>query len=212
MVAQAEHVGFVLVGHLVAANALEHAGAVVQRMRQHMGRRLRPRHQLAVLPDVIDLGDVGPMEPSLSQTRKALVACATRARAIVLQHAKAKEQFHEGGKTRVVPSGPKRVRSRSMPLLRRNNWHPCHFYVGIIGIRATFQMEYCSETYYHGIRTDDWRWQKGACRGAIRHKRPHCLEELPSPTTGCSCREHDRWARRGSSGSSGRPTSPQWLT
>ena len=39
------------VGGLVGAHALEHAHAVVQRVRQHVRRGVAPRHHLAVVPD-----------------------------------------------------------------------------------------------------------------------------------------------------------------
>ena len=78
MIAQTEHERLVLIGHLVAANALEYARAIMQRVRQHMAGRLRPRHQLAVLPDVIDLGDVG--HATIPFSKEAARAFASRRR------------------------------------------------------------------------------------------------------------------------------------
>ena len=130
MVAQAEHVGFVLVGHLVAANALEHAGAVVQRMRQHMGRRLRPRHQLAVLPDVIDLGDVGQWNHPFLRLEKPSSRAQREQGPLYSNTLKRKSSSTKAAKPESSPQGQSEFEAAA-----------CHFYVGIIGIRATFTSE-----------------------------------------------------------------------
>ena len=58
MVAQTEDVALLRLGILVAADALEHAGAVMQRVGQDMRGSLGPGDHLPVLPDVIHFGDV----------------------------------------------------------------------------------------------------------------------------------------------------------
>ena len=57
VVLQAEHVAFARFFVVIAANALEDSGSVMQRMGQNMGRGLSPRHQLTVLPNVLGLFD-----------------------------------------------------------------------------------------------------------------------------------------------------------
>ena len=53
VVGEAEHRG--AVRRLVAANALEDAGAVVQAVRADVDAGIRPVHQLAVHPDLLGL-------------------------------------------------------------------------------------------------------------------------------------------------------------
>ena len=58
VIAQAEDVAFLRRWVLIAANALEDAGTVMQRVGQHMRGGLCPRDEFAVFPDVVDFRDV----------------------------------------------------------------------------------------------------------------------------------------------------------
>ena len=58
-------------GRLVAADALEDAGAVVQRVGEDVDLGLGPGHELAVHPDLVDLGDRhGSSSPARSAGRE----------------------------------------------------------------------------------------------------------------------------------------------
>ena len=52
---------------LIAADPLEDAGAVVQPVAEHVGLGVLPAHELAVLPNQIDLIHVGGSMPDQTQ-------------------------------------------------------------------------------------------------------------------------------------------------
>ena len=63
-------------GRLVAADTLEHSGAVVKRMGEHVDLGFSPGHELAVHPDLVHLGYRGHRLPPVL-TRESRAAAST---------------------------------------------------------------------------------------------------------------------------------------
>ena len=106
VVAQTEDVALLRLRVLVAANALEHAGTVMQRVGQDMRGCLGPGDHLPVLPDVLHFGDVChvriPSCMGLGPQPDVRVSFLIRP-LIVLQSAKVGARFRRKDRKRRAP-------------------------------------------------------------------------------------------------------------